>query len=369
MDTNNKVVKKVVFIFFLPLAILISYFAAKSPIAIETIYSNKVYKLIGQTVSKITGIFSFSVGEFLCYLIIFIFILILIKNVIIIIKKSGNRICILLNIFLSTLAFISISYFLFIMLWGLNYHRLPFSDISGLDTKPASINELAALCDDLIEQGNALRNKIQEDSSGIMKLTYDYNTVFDKAQLGYKEAAIFYPQLKGNYGKPKGVYLSKAMSISGISGIYFPFTCEANINIEIPASMIPSTTCHEMAHQRGFAREDEANFISYLTCRLNPDIQFQYSGTLLALIHSMNALYKYDKEKFFLLRKKYCNGIRQDLEFIRKYWESYEGPVEKASSKLNNVYLKSNYQKDGIHSYGRMVDLLIAEYRQKNKGK
>lgn len=363
----KKLVKKIILLLFLPIAIVISFFASKSPKTIENLYSNSVYRLVAQVLSRITGVFPFSVGEFLCYFIILFFILLLFKTIIRIVRERKGKIYIILDFILNTLVFVSIAYFAFIMIWGLNYHRLPFSDISGLDTKPASVDELVILCEDLIDSGNELRSKIQEDSSGIMQLSYNHKAALTKASLGYEKISNFYPELSGHYGHPKGVALSRGMSMSGISGIYFPFTAEANVNIDIPDSMIPCTASHEMAHQRGFAREDEANFIAYLTCSIHPDVQFQYSGTLLALIHSMNALYKYDKEKHLELYKKYGKGIIRDLKFLNEFWQSYEGPVEKASSKLNNAYLKSNYQNDGIHSYGRMVDLLIAEYRKKNK--
>lgn len=361
----NKLIKKILLLLFLPLAIIISFLASKSPQIVENLYSNNLYRLIAQPISIVTGILPFSLGEFLSYFIILFFVILLFKTILKIIRETKERIYIIVNFILNTLAFISIGYFAFIMIWGLNYHRLPFSDISGLVTKPASVNELAMLCDDLIERSNELRSKIKENSSEVMDLSYNYRTAFNKASLGYEKASNIYPELGGNYGQPKGVALSKGMSMAGISGMYFPFTCEANVNIEIPASMIPCTVAHEMAHQRGFAREDEANFIAYLTCNMHPDVQFQYSGTLLALIHSMNTLYKYDKEKYKELHKKYDKGMLKDLLFINEFWQSYEGPVEKASSKLNNAYLKSNYQNDGIQSYGRMVDLLIAQYRQK----
>jgi hypothetical protein len=152
------------------------------------------------------------------------------------------------------------------------------------------------------------------------------------------------------------------MSYTGITGVYFPFTGEANVNVSVPDSDIPATSCHEMAHQRGFAREDEANYIAYLTCKMHPDVDFQYSGTLLALIETTNALYNQDPSAFKELRSKYSDGLIRDLGAINEYWEHYEGPVNEVSNKINDAYLKANNQSDGVQSYGRMVDLLLAEY-------
>lgn len=361
----KRLYKKLSLLLFLPLAILISYFASKSPYIVEEFYSNNIYRFIGQTLSTLTGVFPFSVGELLFVSVIIFFISLIVASIIKIVKKSEKGLFIFLNLLLNIIIFISIGYFSFIMVWGLNYHRLPFSEISKLDARPSSTNELVKVCERLIQQGNELRQNVPENSSGVTNLSDNKRDVFINASKGYEIASKTYSVLGGHYGRPKGVIMSKGLCVSGISGIYFPFTSEANVNTEIPDFMLPSTTAHEMAHQRGFAREDEANFISYITCNLHPDVQFQYSGTLLALIHSMNALYKYDKEKYIELRKTYSPGIVKDLKYLSEFWDSYEGPVERTSSKLNNAYLKSNYQKDGIRSYGRMVDLLIAEYRSK----
>jgi HAE1 family hydrophobic/amphiphilic exporter-1 len=88
------------------------------------------------------------------------------------------------------------------------------------------------------------------------------------------------------------------------------------------------------------------------------------SGVLLALIHSMNALYGTDPDSAIKLAEGYSEGVRIDLDEINAFWKHYEGPVEDAADRMNNTYLKANNQKDGVKSYGRMVDLLIAEHRK-----
>ncbi len=363
----KKILKKLYLILFLPAAILISYIASKSASIVESLYSNNIYKSLSQVLSRITGVFFFSIGELLFLSIIILLILLIILAIVKSVKDSRKIVYIFSNLIVNIIVFISILYFLFIIMWGLNYHRLPFSTIARLDTKPTSTRELVNLCEKLIEKGNTLRQKVSVDSSGVTNLNLSNQEVFVNAYKGYENVSKIYPELGGSYGKPKGVFFSKGLSIMGISGIYFPFTFEANVNTEIPDFILPFTITHEMAHQRGFAREDEANFIAYLTCKSHPNVEFQYSGTLLAIIHSMNALYRYDEDKHRELKENYSDGILKDLRFLREFWEAYEGPVERTSSRINNAYLKSNYQEDGIHSYGRMVDLLLAEYRGKDK--
>lgn len=345
----------------LPIGLVIVFLSKQNPNAVEKFYSNGLYQYVGSFLSIVTSIFPFSLGEAMVIFTIF-FILISIGRIIIgVIKKSIG----LKDIFLyskKTIISFSIIYFVFNFLWGLNYYRLPFSKIANINTSPSTIIELESLCNHLIYKTNVLRNEIELDKNNRF-FESNYKDIINDAYKGYEAAKSIYPDLGGSYGNPKSVLFSRAMSYMGITGIYFPFTGEANVNIDTPRISLPSTTTHEMAHQRGFAREDEANYIAYITCKLHPDLGFQYSGYILALTHSMNALYGSDKEKYIELNRKLSKNVKEDLTRINKYWERYEGPIERASTKMNNAYLKSNNQKDGVKSYGRMVDLLIAEYR------
>lgn len=354
--------------FLLPLTFVASYLLSFFPTFVERYYARGVFRIINQPLSLITGVLPFSLGEFI---VVSVFILIPIALIVLVARiiRYRNRIRFLngFHLLLNITAIIGVLYFIFIFIWGFNYHRVPFGNIVGLKVEPTSVVELKELCRELIIKGNGLREEVKEDENGVMTFASSKRDALKRSSRGYENAQNIYPILGGTYGRPKGVLLSEGMSYLGISGIYFPFTGEANVNMSIPYSLIPATICHEMAHQRGFAREDEANYIAYVTSVLHPDIDFQYSGTLLAIIHSMNALYRYDPEGFYSLSKLYSDGIRRDLAYIRSYWQRYEGPVERASNRMNDAYLKSNMQEDGVHSYGRMVDLLIAEFKQNQR--
>jgi len=362
-----KIAKKIIFILFLPLGILLSYVASQYPEATERFFSQGLYPMVGQNLSLITGVLPISVAEFMILLLILCFIRKVVQIIWKMLHRDPKSVHALVNVVLNFFIAFSIVYFTFNMVWGFNYYRLPFSQLAHLEVAPASVEELAELCDVLISQANRLRDKIGQIPSNSKDMPQNYRDILAKADLGYQAASAIYPQLGGEYGKPKPVLLSELMSFSGIAGMYFPFTGEANVNVSVPLFMLPSTVCHEMAHQRGFAREDEANYIAYLTCKLHPDPYFQYSGTMLALIHSMNTLYEYDPGKYISLHRNYNSGVSQDLAQLSAFWEKYEGPVEETTEKINDTYLKANRQAEGVDSYGRMIDLLLAELRQKMK--
>lgn len=363
----KKLIYKLLFSLLIPLGFLLSSLATKNPHITETLYSTNFFVFTNQIISNVSGIFPFSLGELIiCALIIF-FTLITTKSVLLLFSNKTNKYTYIANRITSLIFYCSISYFLFITLWGLNYYRLPFSTISHLKIQKSSVAQLYLLCEELVSEANELRNPLDEDKNSIMTIKGGYKNVFKRTSIGYDLASKKYSQLGGNYSSPKKVFFSEFLSYSGISGIYFPFTGEANINTSIPDCLLPSTTCHELAHQRGFAREDEANYISYLVCTFHPDMDFQYSGVQLALVHSLNALYKYDKALYNNILAKCNKNVLNDLKFVNNYWSKYDGPLEKIQSKINNAYLKANRQSDGIYSYGRMVDLLIAEYNNEKQ--
>ncbi|GKX31624.1 membrane protein [Vallitalea longa] len=350
----------------MPIGILLTNVVESFPDFIEKYYSNGIYSYIGRFLSRITGVIPISVAEIIIIFLIVFFLYKFVKVIRSLIKSNNRKRYVLIDSIRKLLIFISVGYFVFVIVWGLNYYRLPFADIAEINVKETTVEELSGLCENLILKANELRKNVIENKEGIMYIPDGYNDVFSRAHEGFIIIADTYEELGGEYGTPKGVFFSNFMSYTGITGMYFPYTGEANVNKDRTDILLPATVCHEMAHQRGFAREDEANYIAYLTCTSHPDADFKYSGTMLALIHSMNELYEYDKLEYYKLKSMYSDGILRDLLDNNNYWAKYSGPIDKASTKINNTFLKLNKQRDGVHSYGRMVDLLIAEYRQNN---
>jgi hypothetical protein len=154
------------------------------------------------------------------------------------------------------------------------------------------------------------------------------------------------------------------MSKLRMTGVYSPFTIEANYNKDIPDYMIPYTICHELAHIRGFIREDEAGFIAYLACRKSPEAEFNYSGAMNALSYALSAYFREAApEEYAALRGTIHEQALRDFAANREYWKRFSGKISEAANRANDSYLKANAQEGGVESYGRMVDLLLAEYR------
>ncbi len=353
------------FVFYLPLVsgLFFLFSTAKFAGFLESVYSTGIYYRTIRPYSLLTGKLPFSLAEILVICLAVLLVYALVGAVVALVRKPGVFLKGLPAKGLKLAHLLVAVYLLFNLVWGINYNRLTFAEISGLPVEPASVHELAGLARQLTFMANNLRSMVSEDERGITTLPAGVRDMLGRAHLGFEEAARIYPQLGGRYGYPKGVMLSRYWSYAGITGFYFPFTAEANVNVDIPHFMLPSVTAHEMAHQRGFAREDEANYIAYLTCLLHPDPDFKYSGVMLALMYTMEQLHRYHSETWREVRNEFSAGVRRDLGEWREYWERYQGTLNRVSANINNVYLKANRQQDGVYSYGRMVDLLLAEFR------
>ncbi len=351
----------------LPAGALLAYIGSLMPAIVERYYSTSFNRLLIGALSSASGVFPFSLAEILVILLVMIILRGFIKRLAGLLKgKTPHREFVVKDL-INLLVLVSIVYFTFILIWGLNYNRLSFAQIADFTVQPTTVPELAQVCESLIERTNQLRQGLEEDQNGVMQLADGKTMALKNAADGYEQAKYVYPELGGRFGPPKGILLSKPMSYLGFSGVYFPFTGEANINMAVPDALLPSTVGHEMAHQRGFAREDEANYIAYLTCNLNPDPSFQYSGSLLAMIIAMNTLSEYDMEKFLQLQVKYGEGVRNDLDHYSQFIKKHDTIIRRYGNAANHLYLKSNRQRDGVYGYNRMVDLLIAEFRHRGQ--
>lgn len=333
---------------------------------VERFYSSTIYPHIGKSIGWISSILPISIAEAFMILVVLLLFMII---VLIPIKpkffiNNFNR------AFHYTIRFLSIMYILFYFTWGFNYYREDYMDLGQMNKEPGTIQELKELTTEVISNVNVLREDLPEDENGVFTIKENFRDLSYIAQKGFENFNIGSINLDGNYGRAKPVFFSKWMSYTGIMGMYFPYTSEPNINTEIPFADLPNTICHEMAHQRGFAKEDEANFIAYKASINNPDDRFKYSGYYLAMGSLMNDLYKKDREAYFSLYSSISDAVKRDMDYSRNYWKSKEGPVEETLTTMNDNYLKANNQKHGVISYSKVVELLLSEYKEKvNLGK
>lgn len=356
----------------LPIALIINYISTKFPAFVTNYYTYKINKVTVEILSNISAIFPFSIYEITMYAISISIIIFIISIIYYFIKDLNKLKIFLKNSLLNISSIICVAYFLFIILWGINYNKLPLETIlinnynsankTNITSVDESITELKKLYEYLVIKTNESRLLVLEDNNGIMKSNTDCKGMIQRASFGFDTIENLIPNLNGNYRSPKRVISSNLMSYTGITGIYFPFTGEANINTSNLDMSLPSTILHEMAHQRGYASEDEANFIAYLACINHPDSDFVYSGYRLALYHTSSVLSKLDRPSYDELKTNLSKDVISDMKYSNNYWSKYDGKISKTSDSFNNSYLKANGVQGGTENYSMMVNLLLTYY-------
>lgn len=345
----------------LPAAFFLDLAAKSSPHFAEW-YAVTIYPVYARFFSAITGWIPFSVGE-LCLVLLILFLLVyLTRNIYRLIRYNENRFERAVR-FISVPLLIAVSIsFLCVTNYGTNHRRYSFAAVSGLEVRPSSVEELYELCVQLTLLTSAMREQVHEDENGVFTLEEDVWATADRAKEHFNGLHDYFPTLYTT-GTPKPVFASEVMSYLDISGIYCPFTFEANVNVHMDDSAVPFTMCHELSHLSGYMREDEANFIAFLACMRHEDPEFNYSGAFLAMIHTSNALFAADLDLWRQADALKSDAVRRDVASNNAYWQQYDTPVAEVSNKVNDTYLKANGQEQGVKSYGRMVDLLLAYYR------
>ena len=348
--------------YYLPLALLIqiafiqliSFF----PVLIEGYYSNGFYVYISNFLRVIVGFFSFSLGD-LGYILAIVFLII---GCIKIIKKAKiswkNRL-------LKILSYLSVFYFFFHILWGLNYYRLPLFEKLKID-KEYSNQDLLKFTKQLIEKTNSIHIQITKNDTSKVVFPYSQEQVFEMNLNGYQNLSKQIPSFNYEHPSIKKSLFSLPLSYMGFSGYLNPFTKEAQVNYKIPMYNFPTTVTHEMAHQLGYASESEANFIGFLASINNQNIYFQYSGYNHALHYCLSNWRFRDEVQFKKLLKTVHPGIIKNYKESEDFWDNYESFVETGFHLFYDRFLKINQQKDGIEGYSRFVDLLVNYYKNKN---
>lgn len=242
-------------------------------------------------------------------------------------------------------------------LWNAAYYIPSFAQREGLETTPCSVEKLTAVTEYFACQAAALAAQVPRDSEGHFSAAP--SDCFAQGQLIYQNISLEFPSLDIKSVKAKPLLCSRLQSILGFTGIYFPFTGEANVNVDAPACLLPATIAHEMSHQRMVASELEANFVGIVACTSCDNVTFQYSGYLFGLIQLCNALYPVDADAWYAIAKGFSPELLTDWRDNNAYWAALKSPVEDAAGEVYDSFLKSNDQELGIRSYGACVDLLV----------
>ena len=345
---------KLILVALLPIQILVLQILKNFPNFIESFYSTGIFPVISKVSRYIFGWVPFSIGDIFYLLLIVLAIRWIYENI----KpaKTDTK-----HFFIDIFSTLSMAYLVFNLLWGFNYYRVPLHQTLALETE-YNTEELIATTKRLIKKSNEMHRQLGYNDTIKIESPYDHKQIFEKTLNGYQNLAQKHPNLKYDPLSLKKSTWSLGLTYMGYSGYYNPLTGEAQVNSLIKLHKFPVVSCHEQAHQIGYAAENEANFIAALATINNEDEFIQYTGYIFALRYCVNEIARRDIDTYRELLTTINPGILKSYKEMRDFWRSYENPFEVISKLFWDQFLKANNQSKGIKSYSYMVALIINYY-------
>lgn len=349
--------RKYILPLFLLIQILILQIVPFFPEFVERFYSNGLYVFISK-ISRVTfGKIPFSVGDIIYGIVIF-YVLKSIWSTRKTWKLNWK------NNILKILSVLSVVYFLFHFLWAMNYYRQPLFEKMNIERDYTNA-DLLTFTKKLIAKTNEIQTQITKNDSLKVVFPYTNDQVFAMNLNGYKTLSNQYPFFEYTNPSIKKSLFSLPLTYMGFGGYLNPFTNEAQVNYLMPMYNSPTSTCHEMAHQMGFASESECNFIGFLASVKNKDLYFQYSGYSFALRYCLGNWQIRDEKVLDELLKTVHPGILKNYQESEDFWRQYDTFIDKGFHIFYDNFLKFNKQKDGMESYSKFVNLMVNYYKGK----
>jgi hypothetical protein len=325
---------------------------------IELNYSTGIYPSIARIFRAVFGWFPLSVGDLL-YLAAGVYIAVKIYRLIKIIRRRRWDSLKVTERYVRIFFVLAGIYIFFNIFWGLNYNRLGIAyqlDIHPKEHTAADLKQLTSL---LVYKLNNHRVPLGEH------IAYSpYNQVFSKAQVAYANANQSFSFIQYKTGSVKRSLYGRLGIYLGFLGYYNPFTGESQLNLTQPRFLLPFVTCHEIAHQLGYASESEANFVGYLAALKAGDPLFEYSAYFDMFNYANRELYLLDTASARGNVRQLDTLVRKDIRELREYYKKSDNVVEPIIKLFYDQYLKANQQEEGVQSYNEVVGWMVAYYKK-----
>jgi len=326
-------------------------------------YVRLYYPPLAASLRWLCGGYSVSIGDLLYTLVFFLGFSYLINTI----KKryqleKSQRKRFLFHRCYPIFIFFLSTYLIFNIFWGLNYYRSGIDQQMGIILKPYSKKELQQLNELLIVQVNELRKKLPDS---ILHQPARIDQLQQSTYSAYQQVSKFFSFIQYDQPAVKSSIFSKPLSYLGISGYYNPFTGEAQINTDMPDFLQPFTSCHEVAHQLGYAKENEANWIGYLAASHAVDKRLQYAAAFEMMLYANRNLHMMDSVSAKAYRQTIDTSVKNDWKRLIQFSNTHQSFWEPAVDMIYEVFLKSHQQPEGLRSYEKVTALLIGYYKQK----
>ena len=337
----------------------LAYVASRQSAVVADFLNSTVCFEFRRVMASFTDSLQFSLFEILVALIplwIFLVIYLAVRAF-----KRGRAIRYTVNLFAVVLLVLSE----YILSLGIAYNTTPLSSSLRLPSTEVTEDKLASVMISLRDEVNELSRSVTYLDDGSSVPSYTFRDASEHITSSFDEVFSKYDLGENFYSHAKPIHFGNVMSYFRLTGIYTFYTGEANVNSAYPMYDMVFTAAHELSHQRGILRENEANFMAYLVCSSSDDVYLRYSGALSMYEYIASALYRTNKDRYLEIASGLYDAPRGDIlassAVTQKYGDTFLADI---SNFLNDLFLKSNGTA-GVVTYGMVVELTVSYFEER----
>jgi len=307
---------------------------------VERLYSTGPYLVVQRALTSASNAAGFSLLDVFAAAVIVFWVLALARDV----SRRPGWFRIAGPLVWRTVAMAAALYLAFLMLWGLNYRRVPLTEKLQFDPAAATPGSARAMTATAIDRLNRLF-----DAGHATEPAASLPAAFASVQgdLGAARPAV--------PGRPKRTLADWYFRRAAVDGMTDPFFLETLVAGDLLPVERPFVVAHEWSHLAGYADESEANFLGWVICLKGGDAS-AYSGWLFLYSELIGAVDIRDRRDLPELDA----GPRADLRAISDRLRRNVSPaLSTAGWLVYDRYLKANRVEAGAASYGQVVRLAL----------
>jgi len=250
----------------------------------------------------------------------------------------------------------------FLLIWGMNYGRIPIEEQLDLKVETPTLEKIQKETQWATKKALDLRQILSSKDTNAL----DETLLPDELELEIRKSLksvleeLGYPSfghVRARELYPKGILMRLQTA-----GIYWFFVGEGNFDAGLHPLQKPFTMAHEMAHGYGFGDEGTCNFLAYLACLKSGQAYIRYAGMLAYWRYIAREYMIRTPEEYREFRANNLSiGMKNDLTAIYENGAKYRDVMPSSvRNSTYNTYLKMQGIEDGIKNYSRIVLLVNA---------
>jgi hypothetical protein len=316
---------------------------------VERFYSLGAYAAVQRPLTALSNKVPFALLDLLILIVLGAWALLALRDFTRSSRSGGFRTA--AAIALRTVVWASALYVIFLVVWGLNYRRIPLLEKLRFDPRAVTADAARTLALTAVDELNALHDAAHAQgwpAAGAIDPALAASLARADREIGGRGLVTA--------GRPKSTLLDWYFRRAAVDGMTDPYFLETLVSTSLLPFERPFVDAHEWSHLAGVADEGDANFLAWLTC-VQGSSSAQYSGWLFLYTEVVGGLRGSARAD---AADALGPGPRADLAAIRaRLARQVDRRVFAVGQRVYDQYLKANRVESGVESYGHVVQLVL----------